>query len=132
MLFLHALSSAKINLPIRDFWIQINLADILRTRFRHISVYYQVMPNCETVSLLQFYKFFIKCWQCFKRNKLMRLNKIPWNEPEIFRILYQIGTKVRNWCFDLAMVCFIIRRLSLISNKNFLFSFAKMLKLSKE
>ena len=23
----------------------------------------------------------------------MRLNKLPWNEPEIFRILYQIGTK---------------------------------------
>ena len=69
--------------------------NILMTRFRHISAYYQVMPNCKKVSLLQFYKFFIKCWQwCLNGNKLMRLNKLPWNEPEIFRILYQIGAKV--------------------------------------
>ena len=79
--------------------------NILTTRFRHISAYYQVMSNCETVSSLQFYKFIIKCWQwCLKGNKLMRLNKLPWNKPEIFRILCQIGTKVRNWCFYLAMV----------------------------
>ena len=75
------------------------------THFRHISAYYQVMFNCETVSLLQFYKFIIKCWQwCLKGNKLMRLNKLPWNEREIFRILYQIDTNVPNWCFYLAMV----------------------------
>ena len=71
---------------------------ILTTCFRHISAYYQVMSNCERVSLLQFYKFILKCWQwCLKGNKLMRLTKLPWNEPEIFRILYQIGTRVQNW-----------------------------------
>ena len=60
---------------------------------------------CETVSLLQFYKFIIKCWQwCLKGNKLMRLNKLLWNEPEILRILYQIGIKVQIWCFYLVMV----------------------------
>ena len=34
----------------------------------------------------------------------MSLNKLLWNEPEILRILYQIGAKVQNWCFYLAMV----------------------------
>ena len=101
--------------------------------FRHISAYYQVMSNCKTVSLLQFYKFIIKCWQwCLKGNKLMRLNKLPWNEPEIFRIFYQIGTKVQNWMFLFSDgLSLIIRRFSLISNKN-LFWCTKMLKLSKE
>ena len=77
----------------------------MTTRFRHISAYYQVMPNCETVSLLQFYKFIVKCWQwCLKGNKLIRLNKLLWNEPKILRILYQIGAKMQNWCFYLATV----------------------------
>ena len=43
--------------------ISTNPAFILKhmtTRFRHISAYYQIMSNCETVSLLQFYKFIIK------------------------------------------------------------------------
>ena len=89
-----------------QFWlIQFFSKNILTTHFSHISAYYQVIFNCETVSLLQFYKSIIKCWQwCLKGSKLMRLNKLPWNEPEIFRILYQIGTEVWNWCFYLSMV----------------------------
>ena len=31
---------------------------------------------------------------CLKRNKLNRLNKLPWNETEIFKILYQTSKKV--------------------------------------
>ena len=85
--------------------IQFFSSDILIARFRHISAYYEVMSNCETVSLLQFYKFIIKCWQwCLKGNKLMRLNKLLWNEAEIFRILHPIGTKLWNWWFYLEMV----------------------------
>ena len=105
----------------------------MTTGFRHISAYYQVMSNCETVSLLQFYKFIIKCWQwCLKGNKLMRLNELPWNEPEIFRILSNTykGAELMFLLSD--GLSLIIRRLSLISNKNFLFSCAKMLKLPKE
>ena len=72
--------------------------------FRHISAYYQVISNCEAVSLLQFYKF-IKFWQwCLKGNELMRLNKLPQNKSKIFRILYQICTKAGNQCFYLWMV----------------------------
>lgn len=105
-----------------------NLIKLLKknmtTRFKHISAYYQVMSNHETISLLQVHKFSnIKTWQwCLKRNKPTRLNKLLWNEPDIFKILYRISKKVQN----------INWRLSLISNKNFLFSWAKILKLSKQ
>ena len=58
--------------------------------------------NSFFITVLQ---IIFKCWQWrLKGNELVRLNKLPWNEPEIFRILYQIGTKVRNWCFYLVMV----------------------------
>ena len=63
----------------------------------------------------------------------MKLSKLSWNEPEIFKDTLSNRYKDAELMFLFSDgLSLIIRRLSLISNKNFLFSYAKMLKLSKE
>ena len=92
---------------------------------RVLSTYLLIIKSCLIMKQFLYYRQFsnIKTWQwCLKRNKPTRLNKLLWNEPDIFKILYRIGKKVQN----------INWTLSLISNKNFLFSWAKILKLSKQ
>ena len=42
--------------PVSNFYF----LKIMTTRFRHISAYYEVISNCERVSLLQFFKFIVK------------------------------------------------------------------------
>ena len=85
----------------------------MATIFRHISAYYQVMSNCETVSLLQFYKFIIKCWQWrLKGNKIMRLNKLLWNESWLDnrqRCAWNASStcfKKKNWVSRNCCCCF--------------------------
>ena len=82
------------------------------------------MPSCETVSLLQFYKFINLLLKA--DNDEVKQTIVKWTE--IFNILYQIGAELMFLFND--GLSLIIRKLSLISDKNFSFSWAK--KLSKE